>query len=74
MPTRKPAAVGERIRVSFELQRSGVEPLELAGLVDAYLSESEHGDPGPSGMRVTFLDPEDAMDQLRSMIRRLRDN
>lgn len=74
VPTRRPAHVGQEIRVTFELLRSGVEPLELAARVDAHLSEAEGGDERPTGMRVIFLDPEDAMAQLRAMIRRLRDN
>ena len=74
VPTRRPAVVGEQIRVSFELLRSGVEPLELDGRVDAHLSEADAADRRPTGMRVTFLDPDDAMEQLRAMIRRLRDN
>jgi Tfp pilus assembly protein PilZ len=72
VPTRHPAAVGESIRVSFELQRRDVEPLELEGQVDAQLSESQDEHERPTGMRVTFLDPDDAMEQLRAMIRRLR--
>ena len=74
VPTRNPAAVGEPIRVTFELLRSGVEPLELDARVDAHLTESEGADTRPTGMRVTFLDPDDAMQQLRAMIRRLREN
>lgn len=74
VPTRRPAAVGEEIRVTFELLRSGVEPLELAGRVEAHLNEAEGTDKRPTGMQVTFLDEADAMDQLRAMIRRLRDN
>ena len=74
VPTRKPAMVGEEIRVTFELLRSGVEPLELGGRVDAHLSEADGEEQRPTGMRVTFIDPEDAMEQLRAMIRRLRDN
>ena len=74
VPTRRPATVGARIRVTFELLRSGVEPLGLDGRVDAHLSEADGEDQRPTGMRVTFIDPEDAMEQLRAMIRRLRDN
>jgi len=74
VPTRRPAAVGEPIRMTFELLRSGVEPLELDGRVDAHWSEAENTDQSPTGMRVTFLDPDGAMEQLRAMIRRLRDN
>ena len=59
--------------MTFELLRSGVEPLELDGRVDAHLSEAESADPRPTGMRVIFTDPDGAMEQLRAMIRRLRD-
>ncbi len=74
VPTRRPAAVGDEIRVTFELMRRGVEPLELGGRVAAHLDEAENGDPRPTGMRVTFVDEEGAMQQLLAMIRRLRDN
>ena len=74
VPTRRPAEVGKEIRVTFELLRSGVEPLELDGRVDAHLSEDQGLEERLTGMRVTFVDPEGAMDELRAMIRRLRDN
>ena len=60
--------------MTFELLRSGVEPLELEGRVDAHLSEAEGADQRPTGMRVTFIDPDGAMEELRTMIRWLRDN
>ena len=71
VPTRKPAAVGEEIRVTFELLRSEVRPLELMGRVESHLRESEAG-ATPTGMRVTFVDPDAAMNDLRQIIRRLR--
>ena len=73
VPTRRPAAVGEAIRVTFELLRSGVEPLALDAKVEAHLTEAQDEHEHPAGMRVAFLDPDDAMEQLRAMIRRLRD-
>ncbi len=71
VPTRRPAPEGAVIRVTFELLRSGVEPLELDGRVESHLREAG-GDGPATGMRVSFLDPEAAMEQLRTIIRRLR--
>ncbi len=40
--------------------------------MEAHLSEAEGGDRRPTGMRVSFVNPDHAMEQLRAVIRRLR--
>ncbi len=72
VPTPRPAPVGSRIRVSLELLASDLPPLDLDGEVVSHLLVEDGGGDSPSGMQVSFIDPDRALDELRAVIRKLR--